>query len=419
MLPTHLEHRQAIADLLAPFLARVAKRAEPLPLADAAGRVLAVDVLSPIDLPPFANSQMDGYAVRSADVAAASADSPAVLRIGPTTAAGDAPGALEPGYANPVMTGAAIPAGTDAVIPIERAHPDHFQGIGGDVRTPPDGAVVRFAAPVASGAFVRGTGTDVAAGALLLTAGTRLGPAQLGSLASAGLTAVAVRPRPRVLLLSTGHELRAPGEPLAGGGIYDANTTMLGAALRDAGAEVTCATAPDAAPDVIAAIGAHPDIDLVVTTGGVSAGAFEVVRDALAPLGVDFGSVAIQPGGPQGLGVAELPSGSRVPVVSFPGNPVSSLVSFELFLRPVLRAFAGLPAARPVRRARLAHAITSVPARHQVRRGSLRTDGSVEVGQPSSHLLHAYALADVLVHVPVGVGSLEAGAEVEVWLIDE
>jgi molybdopterin molybdotransferase len=222
-----------------------------------------------------------------------------------------------------------------------------------------------------------------------------------------------------VLLLSTGHELRSPGQHLGPGEIYDSSGVMLGAALRDAGADVVTATAPDHAPEVIAAIGAHPDVDLVVTTGGVSAGAFEVVRDALAPLGVSFGPVAMQPGGPQGLGLAHLPSGVEVPVVSFPGNPVSSLVSFELFLRPVLRAYAGLPAARPVRRAPLAHDITSVPARHQVRRGTLRADGSVEVGHPSSHLLHAYALADVLVHVPVGVGSLSAGAEVEVWLIDE
>ncbi|HKT56778.1 MAG TPA: molybdopterin molybdenumtransferase MoeA, partial [Microbacterium sp.] len=125
---THLEHQQATADLLAPFLARVAERAESLPLADAAGRVLAADILSPIDLPPFANSQMDGYAVRSAELAAASAGSPVALRVGPTTAAGDAPGLLEPGSANPVMTGSAIPAGADAVIPIERADPDHFQG---------------------------------------------------------------------------------------------------------------------------------------------------------------------------------------------------------------------------------------------------------------------------------------------------
>ncbi|KHK97650.1 hypothetical protein LK09_10640 [Microbacterium mangrovi] len=418
-MKTHTEHQQAVADLLAPILARIGERSQALPLGEAAGRVLAADLVSPIDLPPFANSQMDGYAVRSADLAAAAAGSPVVLTVGPTTAAGDAPGVLEPGFANPVMTGAAIPAGADAVVQIEKADPASFQGIGGDVRTAPDGAVVRFGEPVASGTFIRGAGTDVAAGSLLLSAGTRLGPAQIGSLASAGVTEVAVRPRPRVLLLSTGHELRAPGAELPSGSVYDANTAMLDAALQDAGAEVVTATAPDEAPEVIAAIGAHPDVDLVVTTGGVSAGAFEVVRDALGPLGVAFESVALQPGGPQGLGIAALPSGAHVPVVSFPGNPVSSLVSFELFLRPVLRTYAGLPAARRTLRAPLAHDITSVPARHQVRRASLRTDGSVEVGHPSSHLLHAYALADALVHVPVGVASLDAGAEVEVWLIDE
>jgi molybdopterin molybdotransferase len=416
---SHTEHQQAVAALLAPVLHGIAGRAQTVPLAEASGRVLAADLVSPIDLPPFANSQMDGYAVRSADLESADAAAPVVLSVGPTTAAGDAPGALDPGFANPVMTGAAIPAGADAVVQIEKADPASFQGIGGDVRHAPDGAVVRFAEPVASGTFIRDAGTDVAAGEPLLTAGTRLGPAQVGSLASAGITLVEVRPRPLVLLVSTGHELRTPGDELTDGTVYDANSAMLSTALQDAGADVITATAPDEVSEVIAAIGAHPDVDLVVTTGGVSAGAFEVVREALAPLGVRFESVALQPGGPQGLGVASLPSGAQVPVVSFPGNPVSSLISFELFLRPVLRASAGLPAARRALLAPLAHDITSVPARHQVRRGTLRADGSVEVGHPSSHLLHAYALADALVHVPVGVASLPAGAEVEVWLIDE
>jgi molybdopterin molybdotransferase len=226
-----------------------------------------------------------------------------------------------------------------------------------------------------------------------------------------------------VLVLSTGHELRDPGaafDPDAdSGAIYDANSTMLAAAIDDAGGVAVTDAAPDDAGAVVAVLAAHPEADLVVTTGGVSAGAFEVVREALAPLGVEFGPVAMQPGGPQGLGTAALPDGRTVPVVAFPGNPVSALVSFELFLRPLLRDLAGLPAGRPVGRAELAHAVTSPPARHQVRRGSLRADGTVEVGAPSSHLLHAYALANALVHLPIGVESLPAGAEVEVWRIDD
>jgi molybdopterin molybdotransferase len=195
------------------------------------------------------------------------------------------------------------------------------------------------------------------------------------------------------------------------------------------------ALAPDDAASVRAALAAsvHPHltehgaqrpVDLVVTTGGVSAGAFEVVRDALAPLGVEFVKVAIQPGGPQGLGTAAVDPGDgsaavEVPVVSFPGNPVSALVSFELFLRPVLRALAGLAPDRPRARLRLAHDVGSPIGRHQVRRGVLDGNGDVEVGAPSSHLLHAYANATVLVHLPVGVDGLPAGAHVDVWRIDD
>ena len=166
----------------------------------------------------------------------------------------------------------------------------------------------------------------------------------------------------------------------------------------------------------------------MVTTGGVSAGAFEVVREALEPLGVEFLKVALQPGGPQGLGLATVRSNGSadaasrsvgIPVVSFPGNPVSALVSFELFLRPVLRAFAGLAPDRPRATLRLAHDVTSPLSRHQVRRGVIDGNGDVEVGAPSSHLLHAYANATVLVHLPVGVDALPAGANVDIWRIDD
>jgi molybdopterin molybdotransferase len=254
---------------------------------------------------------------------------------------------------------------------------------------------------------------------VLLPAGTRLGPAQLGALAAAGVTAVTARRAVSVLLISTGHELRSPGMPLAAGQIHDSNTAMLGAALRECGAIVHESLAPDEVGAVLAALKASAGrVDLVVTTGGVSAGAFEVVRETLAPLGVEFVKVALQPGGPQGLGLATLRAGT-VPVVSFPGNPVSALVSFELFLRPVLRAFAGLTPDRPRARLRLAHDVTSPMSRHQVRRGVIDGNGDVEVGAPSSHLLHAYANATVLVHLPVGVDALAAGAHVDVWRIDD
>lgn len=418
------EHAEAVAALLAPVLDRLAddSRAELIALREAAGRVLLVDVESPIAVPPFTNSQMDGYAVRADELASASADSSVRLRIGETSAAGDAVHEHVPGTAAPVMTGAPIPSGADAVVPIELADPPRFIGIGTQADDSPVDTTVSFHASIESGTFIREAGADLAAGSTILPAGTRLGPAQLGSLASAGVTEVGVRARPVILLLSTGQELRAPGDALDPGQIYDANTASLTAAMEDAGAIVHCAFAPDDAAAVLGAIAQHPQIDVIVTTGGVSAGAFEVVRDALEPAGVRFGKVAMQPGGPQGLGNAQVRTseGERtVPVIAFPGNPVSSLLSFEMFLRPVLRAAAGLDPDRRVQRAPLAEALSSPSGKHQIRRGRLRADGSVEVGAPGSHLLHDYARATVLVHVPIGVDALPAGAEVEVWRIDE
>ncbi len=425
--PTPQDHAREIADLLAPLFARLADpaEAERLGLSDAVaatGRVLAADVVSTIAVPPFTNSQMDGYAVRAADLASATAESPVRLAVGPTSAAGDPVRTHVPGTATPVMTGAAIPDGADAVVPIEVVDPPFFAGIGEGSHDAPLGTTVAFSAPVGPGTFLRRAGVDLQPGATILPAGTRLGPAQLGSLAAGGVSSVDVRPRPVVLLLSTGHELRDPGEDLGPGQIHDANTSSLTAALHEAGAVPVSVSTPDDSAAVLAAIDAHAVADLIVTTGGVSAGAFEVVRDALEPVGVHFGHVAMQPGGPQGFGMARLTTASgerEVPVVAFPGNPVSALLSFEMFLRPLLRAAAGLRAERETAMAVLAHTITSPLGKHQIRRGTLRTDGSVEVGAPGSHLLHDYARATVLAHVPIGTAELPAGAEVEIWRIDE
>ncbi|MWJ26453.1 molybdopterin molybdotransferase MoeA [Clavibacter michiganensis] len=415
------EHRAAVSALLAPL---AGLPAEELPVAaDAvsadphryADRMLARDVTSPLDLPPFRNSQMDGYAVRAADLAGASDAVPAVLRIAARIPAGVAPMPLQPRTAAPCMTGAPVPPGADAIVPIEAAIPDGF------VDEDATDATVSFAAPVDPGAFVRAQGSDLAAGAVLVAAGTRLLPAHWGVLASAGVATVAVRRRLVVLLLSTGLELRGPGEELAPGQIHDANSVALAAALSAAGAEVRpLRVASDDAGRVRDAIrDAAAGIDLLLTTGGVSAGAYEVVRDVLEG-GVEFVSVAVQPGGPQGLGTAEA-GGARIPVVAFPGNPVSALVSFELFLRPVLRALAGHPRPdRPSREAPLAAPLDSPAAKHQVRRGRLDEDGRVvAVGGPGSHLLHAYATATHLVHIPAGLDRLEAGDPVTVWSIDD
>ncbi|TFC87061.1 molybdopterin molybdotransferase MoeA [Cryobacterium sp. TMT4-31] len=446
------QHREAVAALLAPLFHNRAAEVLPLSSARLTGdpdsyrdRSLAIAVDSPVALPPFDNSQMDGYAVRAGDLAAASELTPTTLTVADRIAAGDPAGQLAPGTAAPIMTGAPIPAGADAVVPIEQADPPRFQPQDPDGMSP-EVQSVSFRAAVPVGGFVRPTGSDVHPGDRLLDAGTRLGPAQYGVLAGTGLTSVSVLRRVRVLLIATGHEIREPGENLAAGQIYDSNSVILGQALRDAGCTVTARPCrSDDAADLLALLAEAPEVDLVVTVGGVSAGAREVVRDALGPLGVTFQHVAMQPGGPQGLGAIAVPinavpintvpinavpsttvpsttvPSTTVPVITFPGNPVSALISFEVFLRPVLRRLAGL--ARPdreLRSAPLAAPVESPAGKHQLRRGILRPDGALElVGGASSHLLHAYATATVLVHLPVGVGSVAAGEPVDYWSIDD
>jgi molybdopterin molybdotransferase len=274
---------------------------------------------------------------------------------------------------------------------------------------------------------VRRAGEDVTAGTVVLPAGTLLGPAQVGLAAAVGAGTLPVRRRPRVLVLSTGSELVAPGEQLEHGQIHESNGPMLAAAVTDAGGTARLLRfVPD---DVAAftatlddALGAHPDdpVDLVLTSGGVSAGAYEVVKDAFTDRGITFTKVAMQPGMPQGFGRYRGPLGD-VAVVTLPGNPVSSLVSFEVFVRPALRAAAGHPQpARPRVRARLAEALDSPAGRRQFRRGRIdAVAGTVSaVGGAGSHLLAALARADCLLVVDEDTTHVDAGDTVEVWLLD-
>lgn len=378
-------------------------------------RVLAHDLLSPSDLPAFDNSQMDGYAVRREDLAAAAPDQPVLLSLAPQVNAGDAASAQLPGYATAVMTGAPIPAGADAVVPVEQVDPPRFAA---------HAAAAAFERQPTRDAFIRRAGSDVRAGDVLLPAGTALRPAQYGVIAGTGLREIEVFRRPRVLLVPTGHEIREPGSTLAVGQIFDANSTLLGLALLDAGCDITVTPCrSDDSADLQAILEANADgADLLITVGGVSAGAREVIRDTLEPVGVEFTSVAMQPGGPQGLGA--IPLGGRsdpLPVVCFPGNPVSALVSFEMFLRPLLRSLAGSPhPERPRQRATLAADVDSPAGKHQVRRGRFDPDGRVElVGGPSSHLLSSYANSSLLVQLPADVEQARAGDDVEVWRIDD
>jgi molybdopterin molybdotransferase len=388
-------------------------RGEKLPLAAALERVTLHDVVAPLSLPPFDNSQMDGFAVHSEDLSV-----PAELRVAATIAAGTVPPALPRGWAAPIMTGAALPPGADAVVPVEQAEPPAFPD------QVPGGAPMVVTLPATpAGRFVRSAGSDVPQGTVAIPAGTRLAPAHLGLAAALGLAGLEVRTKPRVLLVATGDEVVLPGQQRPAGKIFDANTALLQANLAQAGVDVVPAglvpDQPEALLTMLAAAVDDGGIDLIVTMGGISAGAFEVVRLALSGPDALFCSVALQPGGPQGLGLFQ-----GVPFLAFPGNPVSSVVSFEMFLRPALTTLIGAPAFRPRIRATLTGPLASPAGKHQVRRAVYapalpgQSGGVVSLaGGESSHLLGALAAANALVQVPADVTTLEAGGEVEVWLL--
>lgn len=402
---TVAEHRSRIADVLAPVVARPV---HAVTLAATLGAALGEDLVAPVSLPPFDNSQMDGFAVRAADFGRGLGGA-RKFTVSEAIPAGAVPGPLAPGHAAPIMTGAMMPRGADAVVPVERAVPSSYPSPGQSVSLP----------PVEAGTYVRRAGSDVEAGAVLLRAGTPLGPAQIGLAAGLGVAELRVRPALRAVVVSTGAELTAPGSPLAPGQIHDANGPLLAAALREAGLDVVNRAVRSDEPGELrrelmdlARLGPKRRPDLVITTGGVSKGAFEATKLALAGGDVEFSHLEMQPGGPQGLGTFE-----GLPIIAFPGNPVSCWISWEVLLRPVLAQLLGAPRPRRVVRAALAECLDSPAGKLQVRRARLRPDGAVQlVGGPGSHLLGALATSDALVMVPADVTELPAGAEVEVWL---
>ncbi|MGA5220039.1 gephyrin-like molybdotransferase Glp [Streptomyces cinereoruber] len=399
-----------------------------LQLLDAQGCVLVEDVTVPVALPPFDNSSMDGYAVRVADVAGATEEFPAVLTvIGDVAAGADGLPEVGPGQAARIMTGAPLPPGAEAVVPVEWTD----GGTGGGAATgmsaastSPGGAAgeVRVHRAAEARAHVRARGSDVRAGELALAAGTVLGPPQIGLLAAIGHGTVRVRPRPRVVVISTGSELVQPGEPLGPGQIHDSNSFALAAAARDAGALAyrVGAVADDAGSLRSAIEDQLIRADLLVTTGGVSVGAYDVVKEALTADGeVDFRKLAMQPGKPQGFGAI---GAERIPLLALPGNPVSSYVSFELFVRPAIRALMGVEDLhRPRVRAVLDAdgPLRSPAGRRQFLRGVYdRETGAVTpVGGAGSHLIAALAHADCLIVVPEETESVDPGAELEVVLL--
>ena len=401
-----------VPDLVERILASVSPLPDfPQPLMDALGLAVAEDVHAPIALPSFDNSSMDGYAVVRDDVLTASPEQPVHLPVVGEIGAGRADlVALSPGTAVKIMTGAPVPRGCDAVVPYEWTD----RGV----------AQVRITQVPSAGQHIRPRGDDVEEGDLLIEHGTVLGPRHLGLLASVGRATVRCRPRPRVVVISTGSELREPGSPLGHDSIYDGNSYLLAAAARSAGAiAYRVGIVPDDPRTFTDALSDQlVRADLVVTSGGVSQGDFDVVKEALGRLGtVWFGGVAMQPGKPQGFGTV---GDDDTPIFTLPGNPVSAYVSFETFVLPAIRRMMGkLPYSRPLGRARLTHGLSSPEGKQQMVRGAYDVDRGgafvSPVGGHGSHLIGDLATSNALVVVPPEVTALSAGDMVQVLRLDE
>jgi len=374
---------------------------EPCAIADAVGLVLAEDVITAEAVPPFANTAMDGYALRAADTDGASEDAPVRLRVVGELPAGHAPTApVGPGEAIRIMTGAPMPDGADAVMMVERTARD------GD-----DGVLVQAVAK--TGDHIRLPGGDLEAGQVVFTAGTVLGPAHVGVLASVGAHVVPVYRRVRVGVLSTGDELVEQGA-LAPGQIRDSNRPMLLALAAAAGAEVIDLGLARDDEDLIVSVleDAFTRCDAVLTSGGVSVGDYDFVKAALDRFGqLEWRQIAIKPAKPLAFGIVQ-----GVPVFGLPGNPVSSLVSFELFARPALRSMMGYTECRRVEVvARAAHAFTRRPdGKVHLDRVRVRWEGGgyvvVSTGKQESNVLSATAAANGLALVPDGDGVVEGGS---------
>jgi len=393
-----------------------------VPLSRALNLTLAADVSAQVDVPSFDNSAMDGYAVRRSDVVAANAANPATLKVVADLPAGSAENPrLSNGEAARIMTGAAVPDDADCIVPIEDTD------CGTDT-------VLIFRAPKPA-AHIRRTATDVHHGQTVLTAGRVLGPRDLAAAAATGSSDVLVHPAPRVGVLSTGSELRAPGEPLSGGQIHDSNSLLLAALVTQAGATaIQLGSVLDDEDALRAVLEEYADeVDVFVTSGGVSVGAYDIVRHVLTPLGVWFGAVRMQPGKPQGFG--RLPransdgdsdsNGDGPIIFALPGNPVSVFVSFEAFVRPALLSLAGRS---QISRDTVVATVTTgwqspaaraqyMPAFVSVDEGGTPTVRPATSGGAGSYLVASLAHANALAFVPENITDVHVGQLLAVTLV--
>lgn len=386
----------------------------PLPLMDALGMAVAEDVIAEVALPAFDVATIDGYAVRREDVADASSEYPVDLPVVGEITAGRAHHlALSPGTAVSILAGAPVPTGADSVVPFEWTD----RGV----------ARVTIRRASAVGQHVRRAGADVAVGDVVLQRGTVVGPRHLGLLASLGRAQVRSRPRPRVVVLSTGSALREPGQALAHGAVHDGNSYLLAAAAKAVGATAyRVGIVPDDVRQFSEALSDQlVRADLVIVSGGVSTGEYDVVREALGAAGtagsVRFDEVALRPGARQGFGhVGE----DEIPIFCLPGNPVAAYASFQTFVLPALRTMMGMePVERPTRRARLTHPISSVAGVREFVRATYGTDRGgafvTPVGEPGADLVGDLAQANAFVVVDEDTAALTAGDVVRVQVLDE
>ena len=378
-----------------------------LPLADSHGCVLAEDVVAQWPLPSFDNSSMDGYAVMASDVSSATEASPVTLTVIDDVPAGSrADIALRPGCAVRIMTGAPIPSGTDCIVPVEVT----------DAGT--DNVEIRE--KVDPGTYIRRAGEDVIVGDVVVRAGTLLSSRQLAVIAAVGKGHVVVYPRPRVAVLSTGSELVEPGTPLSKGMISDSNSFLLVSAANEAGAQAyRVPPVPDDAEAFSAAISDQLHrADLILTSGGVSMGAYDTVKEVFSSYGtVEFTKVAMHPGMPQGHGFVGESDEERIPVITLPGNPVSSYISFQNFVRPAINKLRGLGSTdRPRLAAEVTKPLDSPQSKRQFARGRFLDDERVEPvgGGQGSHVMGGLAQADCLIVIPEGVAHVNAGDTVDV-----